>query len=142
VGDSTSPLPTSTDPVVEALAERLRRVDLIAWAQITERAEGLGLSFEHLRLLLALATIEGAHSVSDLARMSGLPLSTAYKATHELRARGYLHEERRRYSLTDEGRDLIGILAAAHREGIQAYVDGLDPDERQRLDEVIRTMPT
>jgi hypothetical protein len=30
-------------------------------------------------------------------------------------------------------------LDAAHREGIEAYVDGLDPDERQQLDAAFGT---
>jgi DNA-binding MarR family transcriptional regulator len=129
---------TSTDPLVEALTTRLRRIDLIAWAKITARAEELGLSFEDLRLLLALAVKDGPCSVSDLARISGLSLEAAYPAVHQLRGRGYLREERRRYLLTEDGRELIATLDAAHREGIQAYVDGLDPRERQRLDEAVR----
>jgi hypothetical protein len=66
--------PTSTESLVEALAARLHMVDLIGWAQITARAEKLGLSFEDLRLLLALTTREGPSSVSDLARISGFSL--------------------------------------------------------------------
>jgi DNA-binding MarR family transcriptional regulator len=46
-----------------------------------------------------------------------------------------LREERRRYSLSEDGRELVAILDAAHREGIQAYVDQLDPGERQPLEE-------
>jgi DNA-binding MarR family transcriptional regulator len=132
---------TSTDPLVEALATRLRRIDLIAWAQITARAEELGLSFEDLRLLLALAVKDGPCSVSDLAHRSGLSIDAAYPAVHALHGRGYVREDQRRYSLTDNGRELVATLDAAHREGIQAYVDGLDPSERQRLDEAIRIAP-
>lgn len=128
---------TSTESLVDALAMRLRRADLVGWAQITARAEELGLSFEDLRLLLALTTREGTSSVSDLASLSGLSLHTAYPATHDLRARGYLREEHRRYLLTEKGRELIAILDAAHREGIHAYVDQLDPRERQLLVEAI-----
>ena len=45
---------TSTDPLVEALATRLRRIDLVAWQRIATWAEQSELSFEDLRLLLAL----------------------------------------------------------------------------------------
>jgi DNA-binding MarR family transcriptional regulator len=128
---------TSTESLVDALAMRLRRADLVAWAQITARAEELGLSFEDLRLLLALTTMNGPTSTSDLARTSGLPLEAAYPAVHHLRARGYLSEERRRYSLTNKGRELTAMLDAAHREGIHAYVDELDPRERQVLVEAL-----
>ena len=124
---------TSTEALVDALAMRLRRADLVAWAQITARAEELGLSFEDLRLLLALTTMNGPSSTSDLARISGLPLEVAYPAVHDLRARGYLSEERRRYSVTEKGRELMAMLDAAHHEGIHAYVEGLDPHERQLL---------
>jgi DNA-binding MarR family transcriptional regulator len=135
VNPSTGRSPTSTEPLVEAIATRLRQVDLISWAQITARAEELGLSFEDLRLLLALNTRNGPSSVSDLARLSGLSLDAAYPAIHHLRRRGYVREERRQYSLSEDGRDLVALLDAAHREGIQAYVDQLDPRERQRLNE-------
>ena len=135
---SSSRSPTSTEPLVEALATRLRCVDLVGWAHITMRAEELGLSFEDLRLLLALTTRTGPSSVSDLARLSGLSLDASYPAVHHLRSRGYLREERRRYSLSEEGRELVVILDAAHRAGMQEYVDGLDAGERKWLDEAIR----
>ncbi len=130
-----SPLPRSSEPLVEAIATRLRRVDLVGWARIAAWAEKLELSFEDLRLLLALTTKDGPSSVSDLAGISGLSLDSAYPTIHSLRGRGYLREERRRYSLTDDGQELVAILDGAHREGIQAYVDELDPRERQRLEE-------
>ena len=131
---AASPLPTSTEPLVDALATRLRRADLIGWAQIAAWAEKLKLSFEDLRLLLALAITDGPSSVSDLARTGGLSLDTAYPAIHDLHGRGYLREERREYSLSADGRELVAILDSAHREGIQAFVDQLDPLERRRLD--------
>jgi DNA-binding MarR family transcriptional regulator len=126
---------TSTDPLVEALATRLRVMDLIGWKRIATWAEQSGLSFEDLRLLLALALkIDDAPvAVSELADLAGFPLDVAYPAIHSLRGRAYLREERRRYVLTQQGRELVARLDAAHREGIQAYVDQLDPDERQRL---------
>jgi DNA-binding MarR family transcriptional regulator len=71
--------------------------------------------------------------VSDLAELAGFSLDVAYPATHSLRRRGYLHEERRQYSLSEQGQELVARLDAAHREGIQAYVDTLEPEERQRL---------
>ena len=126
---------TSTDPLVEALATRLRLVDIVAWQRIATWAEESELSFEDLRLLLALAfkTDDGPVAVSELADLAGLPLDVAYPATHRLRGRGYLREERRRYSLSEPGQELVAMLDAVHREGIQAYVDGLDADERRRI---------
>jgi DNA-binding MarR family transcriptional regulator len=126
---------TSTDRLVGALATRLRLVDIVAWQRIAMWAEESELSFEDLRLLLALAAKmdDGPAAVSELADLAGFPLDVAYPAIHRLRGRGYLREERRRYSLSQEGRELVATLDAAHREGIQAYVDQLDGDERQRL---------
>jgi DNA-binding MarR family transcriptional regulator len=126
---------TSTDPLVEALATRLRLIDLIGWRRIATWAEQSELSFEDLRLLLALALKmdDGPAAVSELADLAGFPLDVAYPATHRLRGRGYLREERRRYTLTEQGQELVARLDAAHREGIQAYVDQLDREERQRL---------
>lgn len=126
---------TSTDPLVEALATRLRLVDIVAWQRIAMWAEESELSFEDLRLLLALAVKmdDGPAAVTELAELAGFPPDVAYPATHRLRGRGYLNEERRRYSLSEEGRELVASLDAAHRAGIQAYVGQLDDDERQRL---------
>jgi DNA-binding MarR family transcriptional regulator len=126
---------TSTDPLVEVLATRLSRIDLIAWGRIAAWAEQSELSFEDLRLLLALAfkMDDGPATASELADLAGLPLDVAYPATQSLRRRGYLREERRRYALSEQGRELTAMLEAARREGIQAYVDKLDRDERQLL---------
>ena len=135
-------LPTrnaSTEPLVDTLAKRLRCVDLVSWGEITMRAEELALSFEDLRLLLALTTRNGPSSASELAPISGFSLQAAYPAVGRLRGRGYLREvSRGRYSLSEDGRELVDILDAAHREGIQAYVDGLDAGDREWLEEAIR----
>jgi DNA-binding MarR family transcriptional regulator len=133
------PTTTSTDPLVEALATRLRVMDLVGWQRIARWAQQADLSFEDLRLLLALALKmdDGPAAISELADLAGLPLDVAYPATHRLRGRGYLREERRQYSLSRQGQDLVARLDAAHREGIQAYVDGLDPEERQRLSKAL-----
>jgi DNA-binding MarR family transcriptional regulator len=127
---------TSTDPLVEAIATRLRRMDLVGWQRIATWAEQAELSFEDLRLLLALAvkTDDGPAAISELADLAGFPLEVAYPAVHRLRGRGYLREERRQYSLTQEGHELVARMDDAHREGIQAYVDQIDPDERRQLD--------
>jgi DNA-binding MarR family transcriptional regulator len=126
----------STDPLVEALATRMRQLDLIGWRRIATWAEESGLSFEDLRLLLALALKieDGPVAVSELAELAGFSLEVAYPATHRLQRRGYLREEHRQFALTEQGQELVAKLDVAHREGIQAYVDQLDPDERQLLE--------
>jgi DNA-binding MarR family transcriptional regulator len=130
---------TSTDPLVEALATRLRLVDVVAWQRIATWAEQSELSFEDLRLLLALARKmdDGPAAVSELAELAGFSLDVAYPAIHSLRGRGYLREERRQYALSQQGQELLAALDTAHREGIEAYVNQLDGDERQRLREAL-----
>ena len=127
---------TSSDPLVEVLVTRLRRLDLVGWQRIAAWAEESELSFEDLRLLLALAVKadDGPASISEVADLAGFSLDVAYPAIHRLRGRGYLNEERREYSLSQEGQELVTRLDAAHREGIQAYVDQLSADEKRRLD--------
>ena len=94
------------------------------------------MSFEDLRLLLALAVKldDGPAAISELAELAGFPLDVAYPATHRLRGRGYVREEGRHYSLSEQGQELFAGLDAAHRQGIQAYVDQLDAEERQQLE--------
>jgi DNA-binding IclR family transcriptional regulator len=124
---------------VEAFAERLRLMDLVGWKRIATWAEESGLSFEDLRLLLALAFKMDSDpaSVTELADLAGLPLDVAYAATHRLRGRGYLREERRRYALNEHGQEAVAMMDAAHREGIHAYVDQLDEDQRQLLSKAL-----
>jgi DNA-binding MarR family transcriptional regulator len=126
---------SSTDPLVEALALRLRLMDLLGWQRIATWAEQSKLSFEDLRLLLALAlkVDDGPATISELADLAGFSLDVAYPAIHRLRGRGYVREERRQYVLGQQGQELVAGLDAAHREGIQAYVDRLDHEERERL---------
>jgi hypothetical protein len=121
---------------VDALATRLRRMDLVGWKRIAAWAEESGMSFEDLRLLLAVAvkSDDGPAPISELADLAGLPLDVAYPATHRLRGRGYLSEEGRLYVLSAEGQEVVAKLDAAHREGIRAYVDQLNPDERGQLE--------
>jgi DNA-binding MarR family transcriptional regulator len=128
----------STDPLVEALAPRLRLIDLVGWQRIAAWAEESELSFEDLRLLLALAAKmdDGPAAISELAELAGFPLDIAYPVTHRLRGRGFVREEQREYSLTKEGRKLVAALDASRRKGIQAYVDQLDPEEREELTKV------
>jgi hypothetical protein len=127
---------TSTDPLVEVLATRLRRLDLVGWQRIATWAEQSELSFEDLRLLLALAlkVDDGPAAISELADLAGFSLDVAYPVTHRLRGRGYLREEGRQYSLSQQGQELVAMLDAAHRQGLQAYVDQLDREDRRRLD--------
>jgi DNA-binding MarR family transcriptional regulator len=127
---------TSTDPLVEVLVTRLRRLDLVGWQRIATWAEQSELSFRDLRLLLALALKmdDGPAAISELADLAGYSLDVAYPTIHRLRGRGYVREEQRQYSLSQEGQELFARLEAAHREGIQAYVDQLSPDETRRLD--------
>jgi DNA-binding MarR family transcriptional regulator len=125
---------TSTDPLLEVLATRLRLMDLVGWQRVAAWAEQSELSFADLRLLLALAVEDGSAAVSELAGLAGFSLDAAYPAIHNLRRRGYLREEQRHYSLTQMGQELVAMLDGAHREGIQAYLDQLDPDDRRRLE--------
>jgi DNA-binding MarR family transcriptional regulator len=127
---------TSTDPLVEVLVARLRLMDLVAWQRIAAWAEESELSFADVRLLLALAAKgdEEPAAVSELANLAGFSPDVAYPAMHRLRGRGYLHEESRHYSLSEQGKELVAKLDAAHREGIQTYVDQLSPEETRRLD--------
>jgi Mn-dependent DtxR family transcriptional regulator len=134
---------TSTDPLVEAIAARLRVMDLVGWQRIATWAEESQLSFEDLRLLLALALkkTEGPAAVSELAELAGFSLDVAYPAMHSLRRRGYLREERRHYSLSEQGEELVAMLDSAHREGIQAYVEQLDREEDQLLRDAFGIKP-
>jgi DNA-binding MarR family transcriptional regulator len=111
-------------------------MDLVGWQRIATWAEQSEFSFQDLRLLLALAVKmdDGPAAISELADLAGFSLDVAYPAIHRLRGRGYLREEQRQYSLSQQGQELVARLDAAHREGIRAYVDQLNPDQRRELE--------
>ena len=121
---------------MEAFAIRLHRVDQVGWQRIAAWAETLELSFNDLRLLPAMKLEGGATGVRDLADSAGLSLEAAYPAIHSLRGRGYLCAQGKgQYSFSEQGQELVANLDTAHRRGVRAYVDHVDPDEHRRLDE-------
>jgi DNA-binding PadR family transcriptional regulator len=71
--------------------------------------------------------------VDELGELAGFSLNVAYPAMHRLRDRDYVTEDRRRYSLSQRGRELVAAFETVHREGIRAYVDTLDHQEREQL---------
>jgi hypothetical protein len=105
---------------------RLRCVNPNEWAQSTPRPEGLRLDLVDLRLLHAVTAWGGAGTVGDLARLSGLSPDAAYRGVIHLHGRAYLSEERRRYSLTAEGRALVAFLDAPSDQGIDPGPHGRD----------------
>ena len=117
---------TSTDPLVEVLATRLRLMDLVGWQRIAAWAEESGLSFEDLRLLLALALKmdDGPVVVSELADLAGFslewptppPTGSAVAATWVKKGVNIRSASRARARRHAD---------AAHREGIRAYVEQL-----------------
>ena len=109
---------TSTDPLVETLATQLRMMDLVGWQRIATWAEQAELSFEDLRLLLALALKldDGPAAVSELAGLAGFSLAVAYPAIHRLHRRGYVGEQRRRYALTPRGHPGVRRPAQSRRK--------------------------
>jgi DNA-binding MarR family transcriptional regulator len=84
-------------------------------------------------LALAQKVDDGPTEVTELARLAGFSLGTAYPAIRSLTGRGYLLVERRHYSLSEHGLKLVAAMDGTHREGIQTYVDRLERDERERL---------
>ena len=104
-----------------------------------ELARKIGAIIEHRGLTQAAAAgiLEvDQPKVSALirGRLAGFSLDVAYPCIHRLRGRGYVREDARQYALSDQGHELVARLDAAHREGIQAYVDRLGSDEKRQLD--------
>lgn len=130
--DSGSDAP---DRLVQAFEERLREVELVVGARIMESwAHAAELSLQEARMLLVVASTSAPRTASELAAKSGLGLDDAYPALHRLVARRDIREEQRHYSLTENGEASIVALDAARRDGIAAYVAGLDADDRERLE--------
>jgi MarR family 2-MHQ and catechol resistance regulon transcriptional repressor len=100
--------------------------------------ERLDLSFTQFKALTAAA--DGEPTVKALAERLGLSLPGASRAVDQLARRGLLDrredvDDRRckRLSITDAGRELVHRLDDARRDALEAFAQGIDPAQRERL---------
>lgn len=105
--------------------------------------EELGLSFTQVKALVRVADGEEP-TVGELADLLGLSLPATSRATDGLARRGLVDRREdpadrraRRLALTDEGRAVLDRLAAARREGLEAWAEQLPEAHRARLHAVL-----
>lgn len=126
--------PQANDRLIDEFEARLREVELVVGMRVMASwADGRQLSVEEARVLLVLATSPES-TAGHLADLSGLDVDGVYPALGRLKEQGLVVEEQRSYRLTDRGDESIAALDAARREGIVAYVEHLEEDERRRLE--------
>jgi DNA-binding MarR family transcriptional regulator len=102
--------------------------------------ETLGLGLAQLKTLDALDLSEGEPTVKDLADRLGMSLPGMSRNVDDLQRRGLLErreDERdrrmKRLRLTDEGRTVLGTMNSARLAGLEAVVDKLPAEQRERL---------
>jgi DNA-binding MarR family transcriptional regulator len=100
--------------------------------------ERLGLSFTQLKALTHAD--RGEPTVKELAEQLGLSLPGCSRAVDLLVRRGLMDRREdptdrraKRVSVTDAGHELVRALDDARRSAIEAFVEGIDPLQRERL---------
>jgi DNA-binding MarR family transcriptional regulator len=100
--------------------------------------ERLDLTFTQFKALSAAT--DGQPTVKALAERLGLSLPGTSRAVDHLVRRGLLDrredpDDRRckRLSVTAAGRDLVHRLDDARRDALEAFVQGVEPGQRERL---------
>jgi DNA-binding MarR family transcriptional regulator len=103
-------------------------------------AAELDLTLTQLRCLFVLAISDHEVSLGELAGHVGLSVAAIGRAVDVLVRDGLVtrHEDAadrrvKRIALADAGRDALGRLAAARREGLRTFVETLGDDERERF---------
>lgn len=132
----------ASDRLIGELETRLREVELVVGMRVMSSwADARQLSLEQARMLLVLATSKDGCTAAELAELSGIDVTNAYPALGQLRERGLVREDQRRYRLTDRGEESLASLNEARREGILAYVARLAEDDRRNLEAAFGVEP-
>jgi DNA-binding MarR family transcriptional regulator len=133
---------TSADPrtVAEQLAELTRRLFLEPHADHLGAIERHELTLTQVRALLLVAFEEEPISAGALAERLGLSPAAITRALDALVARGLADRREcrddRRVRLvqaTGAGRAIVDELAALRTAGLERFVAGLSPDQRELL---------
>jgi hypothetical protein len=123
----------SEDPLADALAHRLERVERYVARETLAWIEEVDLPLPELRLVVAM----GDWSSTDpagLAKDAGLSVDAAHEGINELRTRGLVKEgEHRQQHLTESGQAVVDAFKAIRRSGIARFVADLPQDDRDRL---------
>ena len=107
--------------MIDPATERFRQVALMASTSVLAWAEAAGLEPAEAHVLLALSCGRDSAGAAEIAAVCRLSFDEVYPALHHLAARGYAHEEHRRYRLTDGGRRVIDAFDRDEGSRIEAY---------------------
>jgi DNA-binding MarR family transcriptional regulator len=121
-----------TDPLVDALAARLDRLERFAAEGVVGWMQEAGLSLAEVRVLLVLAE-EQSLGGGDLAERTGMTVDAAYTTMEQLEARGWLGQEHRRHHLTETGHETVRTLTATRHRAVEHFVKSLSPGDRAQI---------
>src|SRR3569833_169970 len=88
---------------MDPATQRFRRAALMVSTSVTAWAEAAGLQVGEGPVLLALSCAGAPAGAAAHAAVCRRSFDAVYPALHHLAAHGYVHEEHRRYRLTDGG---------------------------------------
>ncbi len=129
---------------VEELATRLYRLTEVLYRRSGTSAlavlEESGTTAGQMKALLVLSGRDRPVSVGELAEGLSLSLPTASRTADALRRRGFVQRRvcskdrrARDLALTPSGGELVVRFTDARVADIRAVVDGLSPEQRERL---------
>jgi DNA-binding MarR family transcriptional regulator len=135
VGEHVTP-----EQLTEALGALVKHLMVGSSRDFFAELERTGISLTQLKTLGLLAEAEAPVSVKALSDMIGLSLPGVSRAVDGLVQRGELTRQgdprdgrSKLLSITARGRRTYGRLLAVRLAGIRAFVDELEPGERQAL---------
>jgi DNA-binding MarR family transcriptional regulator len=125
-----------TDELMAFLATTMKT----AQGEVFRVVEELDLSMTQLKLLHVLDGSDGELTPSELAKLVGLSPAATGRAVDALTRQGLVSRREdeadrrvKRLALTDPGRQAVGRIMAARREGLMGFVMTLDPAQRDAL---------
>ncbi len=131
---------TSTDELTRALGDLVRYLLVCTGRDTFKAIDDLGLSFTQIKTAQLLAETEAPVSLGDIGEHLGLSLPAVSRAVDGLVKRGLVTREEdpadrrsKRIVITKRGRRLYEQIYEIRVAGVRAFVEGLDPDERDGL---------
>jgi DNA-binding MarR family transcriptional regulator len=131
---------TATDELTQALGELVRHLLYCTGRDTFKAIDDLGLSFTQIKAAQLLAEADAPVSLGDVGGHLGLSLPAVSRAIDGLVRRGLVTREEdpadrrsKRLVITKRGRRLYERVYEIRAAGVRAFVEGLDPDERDAL---------
>jgi DNA-binding MarR family transcriptional regulator len=138
---STAPKQANAiEELTQVLGGLVRYLLVCTGRDVFQAIDDLGLSFTQIKAAQFLAEADAPVSLGDVGEHLGLSLPAVSRAVDGLVRRGIVTREEdpadrrsKRIVITKRGRRLYERVYEIRAAGVRAFVEGLDPDQRDAL---------